>query len=781
MSGLSGVGPSSANSNTTTNGAQGTLGNAAPISFPGIASGIDYNAIIQKLTSMTLAQNKPLSAQSTALASANQELIKINGLVQKVQQAIMNLGDPTLFNQFGATVSNTAVASAAQTTGLIPTPGTYSILAQTLATATQITSSTAANSPVNQSATLATAGFQITPSNGSGTGSGKFTINGQQITYDVGTDTVATILAKINALTGVTASFSGDKLTITSTSGPLTLGSASDSGNLAQIFKIDVAQIGGGGTTVTSAATVGGINPNQSLDTINSATPLNNGTTFTINGVTLGIDPTQNITDIINEINASSAGVTAAWNTTLGQLQLTSKTTGPQSIVLGSPSDSSNFLQVVGLTSSQALSTGVGGGMNATALLNTYDAADAGTGAHSFTINGTAINYNVDTDTATTLVNTINTAGIAGVTASFDTTTNQIVLSSTSGSLNVAGDTGNLVAALFPSTVATTVAPATQVGQQASVTYQTPSGGSATVYSNSNQVTTAIPGVTLTLTQSTATPYTVTVSSSNTKLVSAINDFITAYNNAIGEINSATAPPVVQTKGQGVPAQPGTTSSTQVLPGGVLFNNYSVQSLKDQLVSLISNFVSNGSTSYNSFASVGLNLDTSVAVITSKSTSGASDSKDSKDSSDSSGLQTQTFGGTSGKLQALDTATFDSALAANPTIVQGLFTGASGILAGLGNYLTYVTGTPTQLGPQGSFLGTAPDVSLLQGLENTNSSQIDSINQQISLVNDMAIAQANQLRAEFNASETMIAQLQQEQQSLASFLGNSSSSSGSSG
>jgi flagellar hook-associated protein 2 len=766
MSGLSGVG-SSTSSNTSTSGTQGTLGNAPPISFPGIASGIDYNAIIQKLTSLTLAQNAPLTAENTKLAAANKELIKINGLVQQVQQAIMNLGDPTLFNQFAATVSNPAYASASQTSGQTPLAGTYSILAQTLATSTQITSDPAANKPVNTGVSLATAGFQITPSNGTGSSGGKFTINGQQISYDVGTDTVSTILAKINALTGVKASFQNDQLTITSTSGPLSLGSSSDSGNLAQIFKLDVAPVlsgqqevsvnggvastdtlGGDGVTaggtltingnnvtyttgetvgalmsainavsglnasiqsgklviestngaalsitdtgnfqttfnggfsapasyssVTSAATVGGINPNQTLNTVNSSIALNSGTTFTINGVTLSLNPaTQNLQDIINEINSSNAGVTASWNTTLGQLQLVSKTTGPQSIVLGAPGDSSNFLQAFGLTT-------------------------------------------------------------AGAT--------------------------------------------TQVGGQASVTYQTASGGTATVYSNSNAVTNVIPGITLTLTQSTTTPYTVSVTASNKNLVTAINNFITAYNNAITEINTATAPPVVQAQQPGTPIQPGTSTSSQVLPGGVLFDNYSVQNLKDQLVALVSNMVSNGSASYNSFSSIGINLDNSIAVITSSSTSGSSDSKDSKDSS---GLQTQTYAGTSGKLQPLDTTTLDSALAADPTIVQGLFTADSGVLAGLGNYLTFVTGTPTQLGTSGKFLGTAPDVSLIQGIENTNSAQIDSINQQIAMVNDQAAAQANQLRTEFTASETMIAQLQAEQQSLSSILGTSSSSSSS--
>ncbi|HEY1727885.1 MAG TPA: flagellar filament capping protein FliD [Candidatus Baltobacteraceae bacterium] len=775
MSGLSGVGSSTSSTQT------GTLGNAAPISFPGIASGIDYNAIIEKLTSLTLAQNQPLTAESSTLASANKELLKISGLVQQVQQAIMQLGDPSLFNSFAATVSNGAFASAQQISGQTPQPGTTTILSQTLATSTQLSSDSAANKAVDVTQTLTNAGFQITPSNGSGSSGGKFTVNGTQLSYDAGTDTVngalpaTSIVSMLNGISGIKASFQNDELTITSTGSPLSLGSASDSGNLEQIFKLDTAQIvggqeststtggvtatdtlGGDGATdatgtltingnaiaynsgetvqqlmnsinavsglsasiqggnlviatttgaaltindsngdagsfmlgfnggmgaattyqsVTSSAPVGGINPNVSLNLANSTTALNSGTTFSINGVAFTINPaTMNLQDVINMINASNAGVTAAWNTTAGQLQLVAKATGPQSIVLGSPNDTSNFLQAFGLTT-------------------------------------------------------------AGAT--------------------------------------------TQTGQQASVTYQTASGGTATIYSNSNAITNIIPGVTLTLQQSTtsANPYTVTVAASNTNLISAINTFVSTYNAAINEINSSTTPPVVQTQAPGTPLTSGTATSSQVVPGGVLFDNSSVQELKDQLTNLVSGLTQTGSSSYNSFASIGLLLDSSIAVITSDSTSG---SGDSNDSDDTGGLSTQTFDGTSGKLQALDAVTFDAAMAANPAAVQSMFTGTSGILSQLGTYLTYVTGSPTQLGPNGNFLGNAPDVSLLQGIENTNSAQIDSINQQIESVNDQATAQANQLRAQFTASETMIAQLQQEQASLSSILGTSSTSSTSS-
>src|ERR1700691_5543802 len=233
MSGISSVGSGTTASTTT-----GTLGNVPPISFPGIASGIDYNAIIEKLTSLTLAQNQPLTAENTNLTAQNKELSKINGLIQNVQSAIQNLGDPSLFNQFAATSSDQSFASAEQISGQTPQPGTTTILSQSLGTSTVISSDPAANGAVSQTAVLNVAGFQITPSNGTGSSGGKFTVDGQQISYDVGTDTVATILAKLNALTNVKATFQNGQLTLTSLNGqPLSIGSATDSGNLEQIFK----------------------------------------------------------------------------------------------------------------------------------------------------------------------------------------------------------------------------------------------------------------------------------------------------------------------------------------------------------------------------------------------------------------------------------------------------------------------------------------------------------------------------------------------------------------
>src|SRR5579859_5288147 len=98
--------------------------NAPPVSFPGIASGIDYNAIIQKLTSLTLSQNVSLNAQIATLNSANTELITINNLLNCVQNALGGLDDPALFNSWLATSSNSVEGSASWISGQTPQAGT---------------------------------------------------------------------------------------------------------------------------------------------------------------------------------------------------------------------------------------------------------------------------------------------------------------------------------------------------------------------------------------------------------------------------------------------------------------------------------------------------------------------------------------------------------------------------------------------------------------------------------------------------------------------------------
>jgi len=674
VSGISSASASGADSGSTIYGT-----NIPPVTFPGIASGIDYNSIISKYSAMTMAQATPLQNSVKSLSAQQAEMLKIQDLLTKFQDTFQAVSDPSAFTATAPASSNASAIGVSTIAGTTATPGNYLITNATLATATQITNDPAANGTVSTTATLASAGLSITPTNGTtGTnGKGQVTIDGVAIAYDVNSDTIQSFQAKANAaLAPVGASIAFDTTTQTWTitsSQPLTLGSASDSGNLLTAFKLDTAQItySGGQYTATSSGKVGGINVGATLDTSGNAgfgTAVTAGT-FTINGVSFTVDPTgQNLNDLLNAINTSTAGVIATYDQTDDSIVLTSRTDGPQGITLGASGDTSNFLQAAG-------------------FLTNYQQP----GALS-----------------------------AGATLA--------------------------------------------VGKSAEVQYQDTAGTTHTVFANSNTVTTAIPGVQLNLQSpvTAAAPVTVNVASDSSAIQTAIGNFVTAYNAVINEINLATEAPVVGTTSDSTTGQ---SQAAQLTGGGVLFGNSEIDDLKNQLVGLVSNYDDKTSSSYNSLASIGLQLDSSFSIA-------AADSSDSANTSSQTGVTSKSMDGTSGQLQTLDVSAFTAALQANPSAVAALFTGPASLIGQLGSYVTSVTGLPTQL--TGSLAGTIPPQSLFATISDEQNDQITSLKQQIATITDQANMQANILRKEFVDSETQIATLQSMQQSLAALGGSSS-------
>lgn len=667
---MSGIGSTGSAGST---GSQTFGTNVPPVSFPGIASGLDYNSIIAKYTALTLAQSKPLQDKVTRLNAAQAELLKIQDLIAKLQDTFQKLSDPANFNATTATSSNPSAMTLSNVPNATATPGTYTIKDATLATSTQIVNDPAANNtalPLNT--VLANAGTSITPSNGNASdGNGHVTINGVTITYNVNSDTFTSLQNKISVATGGTVTLSNPdvtgRVTLTSTNGPLTIGGPNDSGNILAVLKLDqspIAQTGPTTYSVTSASPVDGINVGATMNTNQNAgfTTAVTAGTFTINGVAFSVDPAvNNLNDLLQKINNSTAGVIASYDAANDRITLTAKANGPSSIALGSSTDTSNFLQAAG-------------------FLTTYNNPSGG-------LSG-------------------------GATLS--------------------------------------------VGQAAKVDYYDAAGNLVTAYSNSNDVTNVVPGIDIKLLQAIAAPTTVTVSQDSSGLQGDIKSFVDAYNAVMDEINTATQAPVV---GASTDASTGQQQSNQLTQGGVLFNNQDVLSLRDQLVNLVSSLGNTGSTSYNSLASVGLVLDSSFSVQTASASN-------TNNSTNQNNVTTQTFAGTSGRLQDLDVSKLSAALAANPNAVAQLFTGASSVIGNLGAYLTSVTGLPTQL--TGGMAGSIPSVSLISSLTAEDSDQIGSLQQQIQLVTDQANLQADALRQQFVAAETMIAQLQAVQSSLGS-------------
>src|ERR1700733_3468137 len=207
FTGASSSAVSSGQTNTGSTNPLGTLGDAPPVSFPGIASGIDYDAIIQKYTQATQEAEVPYQDQINNLNKANAEILKIQNLLGAVQDSLTSLSTVGTFQAYTATPSVTGVSTTTQIKGQNAIPGTYQIESQVAATSTQIVNDGAANATLTPANELSTAissiGSSVTPSNGTlpngqPATNGTLTINGVQISWNT-SESLQAILNSINS------------------------------------------------------------------------------------------------------------------------------------------------------------------------------------------------------------------------------------------------------------------------------------------------------------------------------------------------------------------------------------------------------------------------------------------------------------------------------------------------------------------------------------------------------------------------------------------------------
>jgi flagellar hook-associated protein 2 len=157
----------------------------------------------------------------------------------------------------------------------------------------------------------------------------------------------------------------------------------------------------------------------------------------------------------------------------------------------------------------------------------------------SFTINGKSISY-TSSDSLNTVLGRINSAG-AGVTAGYHARTDRVTLTSTvtgASSIAVSDVTGNFLQAVGMLD-ATNTSFSQSVGQNAA--YQL--NGGPTLYSSSNTVTAAAPGVTLNLLSAQpagSPPVTITIGADTATAIKNLQAFANAYNDLAEAIDHAT-------------------------------------------------------------------------------------------------------------------------------------------------------------------------------------------------------------------------------------------------
>ncbi len=368
--------------------------------------------------------------------------------------------------------------------------------------------------------------------------------------------TVATDLTnlQLDAQTLLDPSFYRSVVASSSASSVATVSAAASTTPGSYVFNIS--------QLATPAQMVGNSNVSQVLDpggdpntvTVGAAgfaTPVTAGT-FTVNGATVNIATTDSLQTVFNNISSATGGkVTASYNATTDKISLASS--DGSAIVLGSTTDTSNFLGEAqlyndngsGTTNTGTItSTAPLGHLNMAATLNASDTqttiTDGGSGNGAFTINGVTINYNASSDTLQNVLNNIN-ASAAGVSAAYDPINNRFVLANKS-----TGDVGISMQDVTGNFLAVTGLSGGTLKHGQNLVY-TLNGSSQNIVSQSNTIGASSSGITgLTVTALAATtgsipPVTVTVGADTAGISTAIQKFVTDYNTTQSYISSQMA------------------------------------------------------------------------------------------------------------------------------------------------------------------------------------------------------------------------------------------------
>lgn len=386
---------------------------AGSVNASGMVTGINWNQIIEQLMQV---ERQPITRIQQRISTLQQQQTAIRdlrNLLSTVSNRARDFRTANVFSQFAATSSETAVLTAT-VSGQSPVTGSYSVNVTQLASATVALSSAKMGASVNPNVALNSSGIstQVT--------AGKFTINGVEFTVDPSTQSLNDVLSAITSSSaGVNATYDSlnDKVVLTNkTAGDtsiINIGATGDDSNFLTAVNLRGASqgaLGDGTTQVTSTRNLGAVAPGAKLQDINFANGAVTAGLFRINGVAITVDPVnQSLSDIISAINNSGAGVTATYDSVSDGIRVVSKEFGSRTIAFGSPSDTSNFLSVVNLTTANQTV-----GRDATFSVNGGPTQTRSTNQVSDAIGGLTLNL-LSTGTSTVTVANDDEAAVTAV------------------------------------------------------------------------------------------------------------------------------------------------------------------------------------------------------------------------------------------------------------------------------------------------------------------------------------------------------------------------------
>ena len=313
-------------------------------------------------------------------------------------------------------------------------------------------------------------------------------------------------------------------------------------------YVFDITQLATASKTVGASGIGANLYPSNNVNTGTLESrgfnpPITAGT-ITVDGAQITIDPTvDTLQDVFDRIDAATNNkIQASYSAASDTIELR-RVGGPQpTLVVGSATDTSNFLSVTRLSNNgtnvieSSSSLGSITPSQPLSLANFQTpVTDGGAGAGEFKINGVSISFNASSDSVQNLMDRIN-ASAAGVSISYDRINDQFTLTNkVTGNLGVALEdvTGNFLAAAGLTTGATF-----QAGKD--LLYKV--NGGSVLSSHSNTLSDQSSGIDgLTVNALKIGTSTVTIASDSSTIKGAIKSFIDDYNRAQSTIDSLTS------------------------------------------------------------------------------------------------------------------------------------------------------------------------------------------------------------------------------------------------
>jgi flagellar hook-associated protein 2 len=335
------------------------------------------------------------------------------------------------------------------------------------------------------------------------------------------------------------------KATVSDTS---ILTATASSGVSTGTYELNITQLATASKTQGASGVGGNLYPTNTVSAGTLATkgfnpPISAGT-ITVDGHQITIDPAvDTLQDVFTRINTATGGnIQGSYDSSTDKISLTNTGTPGSGLVIGSATDSSNFLTVARLSNNGTDAIESASSLGSIKTSSTLSQAnfstavsDGGAGAGVIKINGVSITYNASSDSVQTLMDRIN-ASAAGVGMSYDRITDRFTLTNkVTGNLGVAMEdvTGNFLAAAGLTTGSTF-----QAGNDLLYTIN----GGSVLSSHSNTLDADITGIDgLTIAASKTGTSTITLSSDTTAIKGAIKSFVEDYNRAQSTIASLTA------------------------------------------------------------------------------------------------------------------------------------------------------------------------------------------------------------------------------------------------